>query len=244
MGANAQTSVPVFTSGQVLTAQQQTEINTGIPVFATSVERDAAFGGTGEKTLAEGQFAFLEDTDTTQYYDGASWKAVGVAPGLVLVATATASAVASVSIDNCFTSTYENYRIIGAFTASTGSGNVTMKLRASSTDTSANYTSQLLQASSTTVSTALNAEGTDEWYVVSFNTTGKTSSFSMDVYRPQTAQITAMTSSGLWVDVSGTIGLQTVVGRQSDATQFDGFTILFTSTNITGTIRVYGYRNS
>jgi hypothetical protein len=34
MGANAQTSVPVFTSGQVLTAQQQTEINTGIPVFA------------------------------------------------------------------------------------------------------------------------------------------------------------------------------------------------------------------
>jgi hypothetical protein len=77
MGANAQTSVPVFTSGQVLTAQQQTEINTGIPVFATSVERDAAFGGTGEKTLAEGQFAFLEDTDTTQYYDGSTWQAVG-----------------------------------------------------------------------------------------------------------------------------------------------------------------------
>jgi hypothetical protein len=77
MGANAQTSVPVFTSGQVLTAQQQTEINTGIPVFATSVERDAAFGGTGEKTLAEGQFAFLEDTNTTQYYDGSTWEAVG-----------------------------------------------------------------------------------------------------------------------------------------------------------------------
>jgi hypothetical protein len=76
MGANAQTSVPVFTSGQVLTAQQQTEINTGIPVFATSVERDAAFGGTGLKTLAEGQFAFLEDTDATQYYDGSTWEAM------------------------------------------------------------------------------------------------------------------------------------------------------------------------
>jgi hypothetical protein len=47
--ANTQTSVPVFTSGQVLTAQQQTEINTGIPVFADSTARDAAFGGTGEK---------------------------------------------------------------------------------------------------------------------------------------------------------------------------------------------------
>ena len=76
MGANAQTAVPVFTAGQVLTAQQQTEINTGVPVFATTVTRDAAFGGAGEKTLAEGQFAYIEATNTTQYYDGAAWLAV------------------------------------------------------------------------------------------------------------------------------------------------------------------------
>ena len=76
MGANAQTSVPAFTSGQVLTAAQVTQINTGMPVFASSTERDAAFGGTGEKTLAEGQMAYLEDTNATQYYDGSSWAAV------------------------------------------------------------------------------------------------------------------------------------------------------------------------
>ena len=77
---NTQTSVPAFVASQVLTAQQQTEINTGIPVFATTVTRDAAFGGTGEKTLAEGQFAYLEDSNTTQYYDGAAWQAVATAP--------------------------------------------------------------------------------------------------------------------------------------------------------------------
>ncbi len=74
---NTQTSVPAFTSGQVLTAQQQTEINTGIPVFATTVTRDAAFGGTGEKTLAEGQFAYIENiagSAATQYYDGSAWQ--------------------------------------------------------------------------------------------------------------------------------------------------------------------------
>jgi hypothetical protein len=76
MGANAQTAVPVFTSGQVLTAAQVTQTNTGIPVFATTVTRDAAFGGTGEKTLAEGQFAYIEATNATQYYDGAAWQAV------------------------------------------------------------------------------------------------------------------------------------------------------------------------
>jgi hypothetical protein len=90
MGANAQTSVPAFVTGQVLTAQQQTEINTGIPVFATSVERDAAFGGTGEKVLAQGQMAFIESSNTTQYYDGATWESLGGSgSGLTLVKTQT-----------------------------------------------------------------------------------------------------------------------------------------------------------
>ena len=78
MGANAQTTVPSFTIGQVLTADQQNQsARTGVPVFATTVERDAAFGGSGEKTLAEGQLAYLEDSDIVQYYDGSSWATVG-----------------------------------------------------------------------------------------------------------------------------------------------------------------------
>jgi hypothetical protein len=97
MGANAQTAVPVFTAGQVLTAQQQTEINTGIPVFATTVTRDAAFGGAGEKTLAEGQFAYIEATDTTQYYDGAAWQSVGSTSAVVQVKSGTLTTTASTS---------------------------------------------------------------------------------------------------------------------------------------------------
>jgi hypothetical protein len=50
---------------------------TGVPVFATSVTRDAAFGGAGEKTLAEGQLCYLEDTNKVQYYDGAAWANLG-----------------------------------------------------------------------------------------------------------------------------------------------------------------------
>jgi hypothetical protein len=89
MGANAQTSVPAFTAGQVLTAAQMTQVNTGIPVFASSTERDAAFGGAGEKTLAEGQMAYLEDTNETQYYDGSSWAAVGAGGGKILQVVST-----------------------------------------------------------------------------------------------------------------------------------------------------------
>ena len=77
MGANATTSVPGYTSGDVLTAANLNITNSGIPVFADAAARDAAFDGTGEKTLAEGQFAFLEDTNETQVYDGSIWSAVG-----------------------------------------------------------------------------------------------------------------------------------------------------------------------
>jgi hypothetical protein len=91
MGVNQQTSVPAFTVGQVLTAQQQTEINTGVPVFADTTARDAAFGGTGEKVLAEGQLAYLEDSDVVQYYDGSGWATVGptAAGGMTLLSTTT-----------------------------------------------------------------------------------------------------------------------------------------------------------
>jgi len=77
MGANAQTAVPVFTAGQILTAAQVTQINTGVPVFATTTTRDAAFGGAGEKTLAQGQFCYLESTGKLQVYTGSAWSNVG-----------------------------------------------------------------------------------------------------------------------------------------------------------------------
>ena len=104
--ANTQTSVPVFTSGQVLTAAQQNQINTGIPVFADSTARDAAFGGTGEKTLAEGQFAFLEDTNATQFYDGSTWKG---ASSLTLINSTTISAQSTVTLSDVFSATYHSY---------------------------------------------------------------------------------------------------------------------------------------
>ena len=87
MGANAVTTVPVYTAGEVLTAADMNITNSGIPVFATTTTRDAAFGGTGEKTLAEGQFAYIEATNTTQYYDGAAWQSV--AAGVVQVKSTT-----------------------------------------------------------------------------------------------------------------------------------------------------------
>ena len=75
--ANTQTTVPLFVANTVLTANQQNlSAGTGVPVFATTVTRDAAFGGSN-KALAEGQLCYLESTDVVQYYTGAAWATVG-----------------------------------------------------------------------------------------------------------------------------------------------------------------------
>ena len=84
MGANAQTAVPTFTASQVLTAAQVNQINTGVPVFATTTTRDAAFGGTGEKTLAQGQLAYIEASNIVQYYNGTSWLTLAPTTSAVL----------------------------------------------------------------------------------------------------------------------------------------------------------------
>ena len=47
-----------------------------IPVFADATARDAAI-----TSPAEGQFAFLKDTDALQYYTGSAWVAAGGAGG-------------------------------------------------------------------------------------------------------------------------------------------------------------------
>jgi hypothetical protein len=73
MGINAQTSVPKFTAGDTLTAANTNLLANGIPVFGGTATRDAAFDGAAEKALAQGQFAYLEDTNTTQVYDGSAW---------------------------------------------------------------------------------------------------------------------------------------------------------------------------
>ena len=112
MGANAVTTVPVYVAGEVLTAADLNITNSGIPVFATTVTRDAAFGGAGEKTLAEGQFAYIEATDTTQYYDGAAWQSVGAQTIAIFNETQASGTNGGTSVATTFTKRTLNTTVI------------------------------------------------------------------------------------------------------------------------------------
>jgi len=73
----ALTSVKDFTANTVLTAADMDNVNCGVKVFASAATRDAAYGGSGERTLEEGEMCYLNDLNQVQYYDGSAWQRVG-----------------------------------------------------------------------------------------------------------------------------------------------------------------------
>jgi hypothetical protein len=244
MGANAQTAVPAFVAGEVLTAAQMTQVNTGIPVFATTVTRDAAFGGTGEKTLAQGQYAYIEATSALMVYSGSAWLPAG--GGLTYITQATPSAVNSVSIDNCFTSTYQNYLVTISNTALVGTNaGMHFRLRASSTDSTTNYSSNRIFAYSTTVGSSANPDGTDEFSVGFCDSAYATSYYSVvNIGSPNNAVATKYNCLSGAIENSGVFNQYFFAGAHTTASAYDGFTIRTAGTSFTGTIRVYGYQNS
>ena len=252
MGANAQTSVPAFVTGQVLTAQQQTEINTGIPVFATSVERDAAFGGTGEKTLAEGQFAFLEDTNTTQFYDGSSWLPVGTTPGMVFITGAPFTTQGTISMPaGTFTTTYKTYQVILQITAASTDIDVLCRVNvAGSPNTSSG--AYVWAKGGTFYNSAANNQGNQTSQTSALINEVRNSSYmaygtnSLIVYDPANSG-TMTTANGTWagaIDNNG-IGATGYCGFSMTATAAnDGLTFVTSTGTITGFYRVYGLNES
>ena len=238
---NTQTSVPLYASGEVLTAANLNLTNSGIPVFATTVTRDAAFGGANEKVLAEGQFAYIEATNTTQYYDGANWQTVGVTPGLVCVKAETAfSAVSSFSADNVFTSSYTNYEIRIRLT-STNNSSTSLNLRVGGVAaTGANYNYQRLQANSTTVA------GSRQTGFTYFDLEACNGAFFttnvIEIFAPALAEPTNITMNQNLSNGAYTSPIVTIhQGNHTLSTAYDGFQFQIASGTITGTYTVYGY---
>ena len=167
-------------------------------------------------------------------------------PGMQLVTAQTFSGVSSISVNSCFSASFENYRILLTGTTYSGSGAIStvFRLRASGTDnSSANYRWGRIYGGAT-------SGGGTNWSDTSFFLAGTSAvvnhQASFDVYGPQVALPTAFTAnsfmeesatSGTWAGVSG--------GRMTVSTQYDGITILlFGSATFSGTLRIYGYRNS
>jgi hypothetical protein len=240
MGANAVTTVPVYVAGEVLTAADLNITNSGIPVFAGTTERDAAFGGTGEKVLAEGQYAYLESTNQTLVYDGANWVSVGVTPGLVLIAAQTiGAAVSSVAVTGVFSSTYDNYKITISGGAASANANLALQLGATTTGYYAGYSRITYSTGAANLIADNNAANFSR--AGASNTNGL--SMTLDLLAPNLAKNTFI--AGTYADPNTASSSGPYGGFLNDTTAYTAFTVIPSSGTLTGgVIRVYGYANS
>jgi hypothetical protein len=162
--------------------------------------------------------------------------------GLVKINTTTFSAVSSQSINDVFSSTYDNYVILYKNTSSSANPLLTLRFRAAGTDTTTNYGSQRLYAIGTTVTASRDQVGSDEIFISDINsTTPNFVGHQINVFNPNQASATSTFSSGSTY-LSTNLYVMTTAGFQNSSTQFTGFTLLVSTGTFGGTVSVYGVK--
>jgi hypothetical protein len=207
--------------------------------FASAAVRDAAFGGAGEPTLAEGMTCYLDDTNEIQSYTGSAWVGVAasstvanVSSGLVYVA-GQAIVAGTNTISDCFTTTYDEYLLVlsNVKTAGNNSG-LFLALNGNPTIKTNGY--YIGMASSTIFA---DPSSTTAGFICGFShTTG--ASYHVRISHPRTTAQTTFASSWATPSFVGTF-----TGIEETGVAYTGAVITGGSAiTAGGTITVYGYR--
>jgi hypothetical protein len=154
----------------------------------------------------------------------------------------TFTAASTVSVNGCYSSAYANYIVIYEESARSGAISTYLRMRVSGSDSSASnyaYKNVALPTNSATVTWAAQGNGSTDTSALLSNGDSSTTNYLINVASPFIA-----TSTKMGFVVGSTAALQGINAAFTAATSFDGFTIYTGSGNITGTIRIYGLRNS
>lgn len=178
---------------------------------------------------------------------GLKWASAAGGGSLVYVGGAAFTGASSQSLNNVFTSTYTNYMIVCNIDSVSVSSNICFKLRASGTDASTLYYSNImyndLSAGNTTFGNISVSSGA-AWKIADLSTTGKPYGFSFNLFNPQRTTTTSFQEGSHGYDYSGVVYQSFTGGFHGTSAAYDGITIFPASGTFTGNIRVYGLANS
>lgn len=165
--------------------------------------------------------------------------------GLAFISRTTATSGATVSVNNCFSATYNNYRVIvsDARTGVVAAGS--LRMRTGGTDnTTSNYfyNGQFMGYTATTI-TGINGSAVTNFDSNMVTEATNSSSAIYDIFSPFQATSTGVSGSGLDQRTGGG-GNRTISGFFTGSTSFDGITFITGSTFTNVVITVYGYRIS
>lgn len=167
-----------------------------------------------------------------------------VQPGMVLITTQSFSTASSVSVNNCFTSQYSNYKVFVEITSQSGNADIYMRMRSAGADnTASNYDWRAIAADNTGTS-GTGGENLSYWPMFS-GTTNPRRRMSIDIFSPAAAENTVATASITARNNGGFNYIANFSYFHTSSSSFDGFSILpQSSVTVGGIIRVFGYRNS
>jgi hypothetical protein len=232
----------VFTAGDVLTASdvQNYMMDQSVMYFAGTAARSSAIA-----TPTTGMTSYIGVTGTAtipqiETYTGSAWQ---TPYGLTQVANVSFSGASAINIDNVFTSTYQNYKLVFNLTASSitlGAG-IAWKGRTSGSTIGTTYGSQYVRGTGTTVNAFGGADAAIGGVASGYPTYVQ---HEVLLCSPQLAQVTISQTHNLYVDSAGAGNTQIISAWHTGTNQFDGINIAPTSGTITGTVRIYGLRNS
>lgn len=185
------------------------------------------------KTFSSGEVLTAADTNT--YLTNG---------GLVFITEAQATnGSPSLSINSCFTLTYQNYRIVGKFaTASAGWPALYFRMRNAGADNAtANYFYQGNGRTSANTDSSFGSASQTSGYAGGF-----AGSFSMDIISPRNS-LTQTVMQGQTQFYDGTNFITRSIGNWHNVvSNFDGITFFPSSSTLTSDfhVRVYGYRQA
>lgn len=162
--------------------------------------------------------------------------------GMRYVTSGTFSSASSVSINNCFSSTYTNYRVVfGNITQSTTLV-LRIRMRLSGTDSTAaswDYAFPYLYVNGASISINNGTAQTGLYVGDTNSTANSTAAFSFDVFQPNVARRTVWL--GQAINIYSSFFTMSGGGTHNVETAYDGFTLYTSTGTITGNYQVYGY---
>jgi len=186
-----------------------------------------------------GQILTADSTQAT----GIKWATpAAAASGLTLISSQSFTGVTSKTINNCFSSTYDNYVIYVNINSGTGINYNYLKLRVSGTDSSASYNYVRVIAYDSTVA-AGSTDSSSNGYQIGTSATDSGGATRIDVYNPALARATYFYSAGNRKNGTS-LEFESTVGNHDVATAYDGLTLTTDGSTFAGNIRVYGVQNA
>ena len=164
--------------------------------------------------------------------------------GMVLLNTTSFSGVSSQAVTPVFSSTYQNYLITLTLSGTSADSVCYLKLRSGATDASTNYSWAYVGFNTSSADTNTGLTGQTLGFVMCSLEADLNKAYyssTVNLYRPFEATITSMSAIHTGSTTAAIPMTRSGGAWHTTESSYDGFNLVTTTGNITGTVRTYGY---